>query len=152
MERQLTLKYMGIPIKFLITDIDIPDTPYYSEVAETVWNNTFHGVSSPNMFSMVGCSSVETEVAYRDYYNLVGALVGGASRNMNNIYTAPQHHIMTLIQCGRIHWAIIKYLYHPVLVVKIGNVLKMADIVFGEIPPKLLVLVQPQKYTHAMAH
>lgn len=91
MERQLTLKYMGIPIKFLITDIDIPDTPYYSEVAETVWNNTFHGVSSPNMFSMVGCSSVETEVAYRDYYNLVGALVGSVSRNMNNIYTAPHH-------------------------------------------------------------
>lgn len=91
MERLLTLKYMGIPLKFLITDIDIPQTPYTAEVADAVWNNTFGGKSSPNMLSMVGPASVETLVAYTEYYQLVGALVGTSSRNMNNIYMSPKY-------------------------------------------------------------
>lgn len=91
MERQLTLKYMGISLKFLITDIDIPQTSYTEEVASVVWNNTFGGKSSPNMLSMVGPASTETLVAYTEYYQLVGALVGTSSRNMNNIYMSPKY-------------------------------------------------------------
>lgn len=85
-ERLLKLRYMGNDLKILITNIDVPVTPYYQNIAEVIWNNTFGGHSSPYMTSLCGYSTIETDVAYRDYYNLIGALVGGAGRSIQNMY------------------------------------------------------------------
>ena len=86
MERELLLRYMGNPLKILITDINVPATAYYSQVADVVWQNTFGGHSSPNMLALAGYSVSQSTLGWNEYYNMIGALTGTASRNLHNLY------------------------------------------------------------------